>query len=118
MKPFGLAASISITVTAAAKLSCKDQKGSPITRGGFNHTISVWVTNMTSIFSSPDYDNDAVKAVVRVLDVAKKPESQELEQHFEAEETGEDHITDLQNVCQLLWLKRVGVCRERRGVGV
>lgn len=110
MKPFGLATSISITVTAAAKLCCKDQKDSSITRGGFNHTISVRVTNMgTSVFSSPDYDNDAVKAVVRVLDVAKKAESQELEQHFEAEETGEDHVADFQNVCQLLWLKRFGV---------
>lgn len=71
-----------------------------------------------SIFSSPDDDNDAVEAVVRVLDVAKKAESQELEQHFQAEETGENHITDLQNVCQLLRLKRFGVYGGKRGVGV
>lgn len=65
----------------------------------------------------PDDDNDAVKAIVGVLDVAKEPESQELQQHLETEQTREHHVTDLQNICQLLRLKRCGVCGERKNGG-
>lgn len=66
-------------------------------------------------FPPPDDDNDAVKAVVRVLDVAEEPESQELQQHLETEETSEHHVTDLQNICQFLRLKRCSVCGEKTG---
>lgn len=63
----------------------------------------------------PDDDNDAVEAVVGVLDVAKEPESQDLQQHLETEQTREHHVTDLQNICQLLRLKRRSVCGEKGG---
>lgn len=69
----------------------------------------------TFLTAPPDDDNDAVKAVVGVLDVAKQAESQELQQHLKTEEAGEHHVTDLQNVCQLLRLKRSSVCEERKG---
>lgn len=72
-------------------------------------------TDTASLTIPPDDDNDAVKAVVWVLDVAKEPESQELQQHLKTEETCEHHVTDLQNVCQLLRLKRCSVCGERKG---
>lgn len=68
-----------------------------------------------SLSVPPDDDNDAVEAIVWVLDVAKEPESQELQQHLKTEETREHHVTDLQNVCQLLRLKRCSVCGERKG---
>lgn len=55
---------------------------------------------------SPDDDNDAVEAIIGVFDVAKEPQSQELQQHLETEQACEHHVTDLQNVCQFLWLQR------------
>lgn len=64
---------------------------------------------------SPDDDDDAVEAVVGVLDVAKEPESHELQHHLQAEQTCEHHVTDLQNICQLLRLKRSGVCGREKG---
>lgn len=63
----------------------------------------------------PDDDNDTVEAVVGVLDVAKEAKGHELQQHLETEQTREHHVTDLQNICQLLWLKKRSVCGEKRG---
>lgn len=54
----------------------------------------------------PDDDNDAVEAIIGILDVTEEAESQELQQHLKAEQTCEHHVTDLQNVCQLLRLRR------------
>lgn len=56
--------------------------------------------------TSPDDDNDAVEAIIWVFDVAKEPQSQELQQHLQTEQAGEHHVTDLQNICQFLWLQR------------
>lgn len=58
------------------------------------------------IRTSPDDDNDAVKAIIWVFDVAKEPQSQELQQHLQTEQACEHHVTDLQNICQFLWLQR------------
>lgn len=63
----------------------------------------------------PDDDNDAVEAVVRVLDVAEEPQSQQLEQHLQAEQAGEHHVADLQDVCQLLGLRTRSVGGEKTG---
>lgn len=70
-------------------------------------------TDKDPLSAPPDDDNDAVKAVVGVLDVAKEPESQDLQQHLKTEETSEHHVTDLQNICQLLRLQRCSVCEEK-----
>lgn len=61
-------------------------------------------THKDPLSAPPDDDNDAVKAVVGVLDVAKEPESKDLQQHLKAEKTSEHHVTDLQNIRQLLRL--------------
>lgn len=63
---------------------------------------------------SPDDDDDAVEAIIGVFDVAKKPQSQELQQHLETEQAREHHVTDLQNVCQFLWLQRHRDSGEKR----
>lgn len=44
----------------------------------------------------PYYDNNAIKNVVRVLDVAKRPIYQQLQEHLQGKETGKHNITDLQ----------------------
>lgn len=53
----------------------------------------------------PDDDDDAVEAVVGVLDVAEEAQRQQLEQHLQAEQAGEHHVADLQNIRQLLRLQ-------------
>lgn len=56
--------------------------------------------------SPPDDDDDAVEAVVGVLDVAKEAQGHELEQHLQAEQAGKHHVADLQYISQLLRLRR------------
>lgn len=77
LQPCGSAISITISVTAAAEPCCKDQKDF---WEGFNKArFSFLGVNIEKCIPPlPDYDNDAVKAVVWVLDVAKEPQSQEL----------------------------------------
>lgn len=53
---------------------------------------------------SPDDNDDAVKNVVRVVQVVEAPEGGELEDHLQGEHTGEDDVADLQDVSQLLRL--------------
>lgn len=61
--------------------------------------VAVWL---------PDDDDDAVKDVVRVSQVVEEPEGSQLQDHLQGEHAGEDDITDLQNVGQLLGLWGVG----------
>lgn len=56
----------------------------------------------------PDDDNDAVKDVVRVSQVVEEPKGSQLQDHLQGKHAGEDDITDLQNVGQLLGLWEVG----------
>lgn len=56
----------------------------------------------------PDDDNDAVEDVVRVSQVVKEPEGSQLQDHLQGEHAGEDYVTDLQDVGQLLGLWDVG----------
>lgn len=53
---------------------------------------------------SPDDNDDAVKYVVRVVQVVKTTEGSQLEDHLQGEHAGEDDVADLQNISQLLWL--------------
>lgn len=46
----------------------------------------------------PYYDNNAIKDVVRVLDVAERAVNQELQEHLQWKETSKHNITDLQRV--------------------
>lgn len=54
----------------------------------------------------PDDDDDAVKDVVRVPDVAEQAEGQQHEAHLQDEHAGEHDVADLQHVRQLLGLPR------------
>lgn len=66
----------------------------------------------------PDDNNDAVKDVVWVPDVAKQAESQQHEAHLQDKHTGKDYVTDLQHVGELLGLKgekREGDRENERG---
>lgn len=58
--------------------------------------------------STPDDDDDAVEAVVGVLDVAKEAQGHELEQHLQAEQAGKHHVADFQYISQLLRLREEG----------
>lgn len=58
--------------------------------------------------SAPNDDDDAVEAVVGVLDVAKEAQGQELKQHLQAEQAGKHHVADLQYISQLLRLWEEG----------
>lgn len=55
--------------------------------------------------SSPDDHNDAIKDIVGVLDVAKGPVDQHLQQHLQREQAGEHDVTDLQRIGQLIGLE-------------
>lgn len=64
----------------------------------------------------PDDNNDAVKYVVRVLDVSKQAEGQQHEAHLQDEHAGENDVADLQHVSQLLGLEEERKReRDRRG---
>lgn len=62
----------------------------------------------------PDDHNDAIKDVIRILNVAEGPIDQHLQQHLQGEEAGEHNVTDLQSVGQLigLWQREEGICVE------
>lgn len=64
----------------------------------------------------PDDDNDAVKYVVRVPDVSKQAEGEQHETHLQDKHAGENNVTDLQDVGQLLGLEweAGGHSRERK----
>lgn len=53
----------------------------------------------------PDDNDDAVKDVVWVPYVSKQAESQQHEAHLQDKHAGEDYVTDLQHISQLLWLE-------------
>jgi hypothetical protein len=61
----------------------------------------------------PDDDNDAVEDVVRVPQVVKEPKGSQLQNHLQGKHAGEDHVADLQDVGQFLWLWEVGTENER-----
>lgn len=69
-----------------------------------------WFCNARDLCSPDDY-NDAIKDVVGVLDIAKGPVDQNLQQHLQGEQAGENNVTDLQRVGQFIRLK---TRRERR----
>lgn len=57
----------------------------------------------------PDDNNDPIKDVVGVLDVAEGTIHKQLQQHLQGEEAGEDDVADFQGVGKLLGLEgRVG----------
>lgn len=60
---------------------------------------------MAEDLCSPDDHNDPVKDVVGVFDVTKGPIHQNLQQHLQGEEAGENDVTDLQRVGQFVRLK-------------
>lgn len=52
------------------------------------------------------YDNDdAIKNVVWIPDVAKQAKSQDHEGHLQDKHTGENNVTDLQHISQLFRLQ-------------
>ena len=54
----------------------------------------------------PDDHNYAIKDIVGVLDVAKGPVDQNLQQHLQGEEAGKHNVADLQSISQLVRLKK------------
>lgn len=64
---------------------------------------------------SPDDDDDAVEDVVRVLDVAEQTKRQQHESHFQHKHAGEDDVTDLQHISQLLGLRGDGAEGDKVG---
>lgn len=53
----------------------------------------------------PDDDNDAVEYVVRVPDVSEQAKGEQHEAHLQDKHTGENDVTDLQDIGQLLGLE-------------
>lgn len=53
----------------------------------------------------PDDNNDAIEDVVGVLDVAKGTVHEQLQQHLQGKEAGEDDVADFQGVGELLGLQ-------------
>lgn len=53
---------------------------------------------------SPDDDDDAIKNVVRVVQVVEATKGSQLQDHLQGKHAGEDNVADLQNVSQLLRL--------------
>lgn len=63
----------------------------------------------------PDDNDDAVKYVVRIPDVAKQAESQQHESHLQNKHAREDDVADLKHIRQLLWLEKI---KSRLGIKV
>jgi hypothetical protein len=61
----------------------------------------------------PDDHNDAIKDVVGILNVAEGTVDEQLQQHLQGEEAGEDDVADFQGVGELLGLKGNQVCNSR-----
>lgn len=55
---------------------------------------------------SPDHNNDAIKNVVWVLDVAPDAKGEKFEEHLQGKHAGEDNVADLQRVGQLVRLQK------------
>lgn len=66
---------------------------------------NIQVLVMPEVLCSPDNHNNTIKDIVGVLDVTKGPVDQNLQQHFQGEQAGEDDVTDLQRVGQFVGLK-------------
>lgn len=63
---------------------------------------------------TPDDNDDAVKDVVGVLDVAEGTVHEQLQQHLQGKEAGKDDVADFQGVGELLGLEdRRGMKRPR-----
>lgn len=67
--------------------------------------------------SSPDDHDDAIEDIVGVLDVAKRPVNQHLQQHLQREQAGEHDVTYLQCIGQLIRLEKRDAARERQESG-
>lgn len=52
----------------------------------------------------PYDDDDSIKDVVGVSQVAEGAKCSEFEDHLQGEHAGEDDVADLQNIGELLWL--------------
>lgn len=64
----------------------------------------------------PDDNNDAIKDVVGVLDVAEGTIDEQLQQHLQGKEAGEDDVADFQGIGKLLGLEgRAGMKQPRLG---
>lgn len=61
----------------------------------------------------PDDHNDAIKDVVGILNVAKGTVDEQLQQHLQGKEAGEDDVADFQGVGELLGLEGSGACSSR-----
>lgn len=53
----------------------------------------------------PDDNNDAIKDVVGVLDIAKGTVHEQLQQHLQGKEAGEDDVANFQGIGELLGLE-------------
>lgn len=56
------------------------------------------IRNFYEVIVLPYNDDDAVKDVVRVSDVSKKPKSQQHEAHLQNKHAGENDVTNLQHI--------------------
>lgn len=63
------------------------------------------VLDMPEVLCLPDDHNNAIKYIVGVLDVTKGPIDQNLQQHLQGEQAGENDVADLQRVGQFVGLK-------------
>lgn len=54
--------------------------------------------------SLPDDNDDSIKDVIRIAQVIKAAERCDLEDHLHSKHAGEDDVTDLQNISELIWL--------------
>lgn len=62
----------------------------------------------------PDDDNDAVEYVVRVPDVSEQAEGEQHETHLQDKHAGENDVTDLQDIGQLLGLEQEAARHSRK----
>lgn len=58
----------------------------------------------------PDDNDDTIEDVVGILNVAEGTVYEQLQQHLQGEEAGEDDVADFQGVGELLGLENSGVC--------
>lgn len=61
----------------------------------------------------PDDDNDTIEDVIGILNVAKGTINEQLQQHLQGEEAGEDDVADFQGVGEFLGLEGSGACSSR-----
>lgn len=69
-------------------------------QGDKEHTVF----SISHAYHRPDDDDDAIKDVIRIPQVFKEAKGSELQDHLQCEHAGEDDVTDLQDIGQLLRL--------------